>query len=99
RPPTVAPFPYTTLFRSTLGLRFLQLAQRVFALGIERLSLLLDGAALDVGALLANFDGYRLRCRTTLARIDRQLADRATLERHLTDRKSTRLNSSHVKIS
>ena len=71
------------VFGITFGLRLFQLAQRVFALGIDRLALILDHAALDVGALLPHLDIDGLRRRATLPRVHRQLADGATLECHL----------------
>src|SRR5256885_13280701 len=69
RPPRSTLFPYTTLFRSLLGI-----ALEVPAQGLDRL-----GEALAVSVV-------------------RPLAGRRELE-HVRDRKSTRLNSSHLVIS
>jgi hypothetical protein len=73
--------------RFALELRFGELAQRVLALGVDRL-VFLDGAALDVGALLAHFDVDRLRSRAALARRNGDFADGAALERDLFGRGS-----------
>src|SRR3712207_7139441 len=94
RPPRSTLFPYTTLFRSRLEARVLQVVQEVLGLVLEAQ----DGhrrALLDVG------ERHALDAR---ARPDRvavgaglRVADRG--EHPLLDRKSTRLNSSHANIS
>src|SRR5690606_41008093 len=82
-------FPYTTLFRS-LGHR---LSDDVDALGLE---------ALEVGQqpALGEDGGRAHRLGSRAARLVAvNCNDRGRLHRLVADRKSTRLNSSHVKIS
>src|SRR2546426_8380905 len=74
RPPRSTLFPYTTLFRSLLGLR---------PLGM--------GGALVVGARHARLGASHVGNREAPLRRSRRGARR--------DRKSTRLNSSHLVIS
>src|SRR5690606_41697302 len=87
RPPRSPPFPYTTLFRS-LPSQGPPTPRRVRRC---------DGRALRRAVVLRRSSRRR---RPTLCRyeIERWLG-LASLARHGTDRKSTRLNSSHVKIS
>src|ERR1700685_3579026 len=66
--------------RLALELRFLQLAQRVFAFGIDILAVG-HGASFDVSAFLAHFHVHSLAARGAL--IHRQLADGFALERDL----------------
>src|SRR5690606_41296783 len=88
RPPRCTPFPYTTLFRSGLGdAKGLQ-AQRARSDARQEALLLLLAAVAQQGP-----HGVHLRVAgagTAAGRMD-FLEDQ--------DRKSTRLNSSHVKIS
>src|SRR5690606_39887899 len=98
QPPPSPPFPYTTLFRSLhlLHLRDkLRAALRQFRhLGVGRL--LLGPHALDLGRPGAP---RRVRRKHGIEIAVAALgADRLADEIRL-DRKSTRLNSSHVKIS
>src|SRR5690349_23133341 len=82
-PPSSTLFPYTTLFRSRLQLGGDQLAEHLDATAAARTGL---GALLHLG-----HGGARvLRDRA---------ADRALGDVVAGDRKSTRLNSSHVEIS
>src|SRR5690606_41499362 len=88
-PPTPPPFPYTTLFRSR--------ADTPLVLDADALNLLAGGALPGWGpgpVVLTPHaaEGARLLGVSTQA----VLADRLGAAR---DRKSTRLNSSHVKIS
>src|SRR5436309_5399442 len=88
RPPCSPLFPYTTLFRSVIGEgERLVAALAIFAHAHRRVAL---GQRRAVGA-----DDERHvavgRCRQAQSRENEQLPRR--------DRKSTRLNSSHVKIS
>src|SRR5690606_40656525 len=98
RPPaTPPPFPYTTLFRSPdyspedlLRIATLMLAQREYRLT--------DPARRTLAAVL------RRQCAVDdpnfgNARYVRNLIERAIRRQAVRDRKSTRLNSSHVKIS
>src|SRR3712207_7322373 len=94
RPPRSALFPYTTLFRSVLGVaaealreqqaRELEAHDREIAVELERVTIRGDRAlvvaerARDVAHLLLDVGAHR---------------------RHPADRKSTRLNSSHANIS
>ena len=79
-------FQACLLLGIALGLRLLELAQGVLALGIEHLALVLDHAALHIGAFLAHFDVDCLGRRAALPRIDGQLADGATLQGDLLGR-------------
>src|SRR5690606_41728475 len=95
RPPL---FPYTTLFRSTDQIQLVH--RRICAAAcIDKLPITLHGPQ----ATTQRFDAVfvrqaelllqlRTRCRCTA--LGQQAEDQFT-----TDRKSTRLNSSHVKIS
>src|SRR5690606_40860665 len=97
RTPVHPPFPYTTLFRSLLAelevdcLR--SLAARI-GLGFERH----PGAVLQRGKAGA-FDRLYVDEDVLAAVIRRDKAETARVVEKLEDRKSTRLNSSHVKIS
>src|SRR5260221_983049 len=86
RPPRSTLFPYTTLFRSPLAA--LQ--------GLDR-----DGRVVYVGSLSkVMFPSLRLAYLVAPeGLVDRFLAMRATIDDHPSDRKSTRLNSSHTVIS
>src|SRR5207302_10625264 len=93
RPPTSPPFPYTTLFRSRAALAVRQQRQLAPA-----------GVVLkEAGAHRADYarhvrDDRRRGLEPAGARsLERDLPDRVALQHQ--DRKSTRLNSSHVKIS
>src|SRR3712207_7264274 len=84
RPPRSTLFPYTTLFRSASSIATATLPQ------------------LAVAEFLANggYDRYLRKLRRTFARNVGQM--RRAVEQHFppgTDRKSTRLNSSHANIS
>src|SRR5690606_41948244 len=92
-PPSSARFPYTTLFRSRLRGQQLEEdglvgVQAVLGLVEDHAALVVDGL---LGALLAVVGGQ----------VVHEHAARAQLlePRGGEDRKSTRLNSSHVKIS
>src|SRR2546430_12470399 len=85
RPPRSTLFPYTTLFRSprVTGLR-------------RGTRIVVTGWVLCVVPwLILMLGGLILR----LPQTDRALWRSASLQAHLTDRKSTRLNSSHSQIS
>src|SRR3989442_15400692 len=96
RPPRSTLFPYTTLFRSELGLQLVGLVE-----------VILDGALVAPGDEdhLGDARRGRLLHRVLDQRLvdDRQHLLRARLghrqEAAAQDRKSTRLNSSHVRIS
>src|SRR3712207_8759495 len=79
RPPRSTLFPYTTLFRSTEGLRGLYQAGKVAATQFE---------AADARRLFPCFDEPAFKARWAI-----------TVRIPTTDRKSTRLNSSHANIS
>src|SRR5437868_12774822 len=84
--PRFTSFPYTTLFRSRVGVGARDLEVRV--VGVDRLQL--DGRHRDV----------RERNGLGGARHgDEHVAEREGAGGDLQDRKSTRLNSSHVSIS
>src|SRR5690606_39298643 len=99
RPPRAPPFPYTTLFRSALhGISRAEANHRI--------AYLLDGVGMTAAADRP-FRSYSTGMRQKLA-IARGLLNKPRVlfmdepTRSLdpiSDRKSTRLNSSHVKIS
>src|SRR5690606_39425009 len=89
RPPRSSLFPYTTLFRSALLLSDGSVGRYV---GNGRWRLRLSTPDVD------QLDQRQNRQRHH-ARHDRQHRHRQRITHHGTDRKSTRLNSSHVKIS
>src|SRR5690606_41395489 len=85
RPPSSTLFPYTTLFRSRLSNNFPRLAAALAAMACA-------AAAQAAGAIKVE--------NALAACVDVQPGMRATTDGQvLLDRKSTRLNSSHVKIS
>src|SRR5947209_14358912 len=86
RPPTSTLFPYTTLFRSTC--MTMGTASTMAGL-VETLGLTLPGA----GSMPAADTGH-IRLATESGR---RIVD--MVHENLTDRKSTRLNSSHANIS
>src|SRR5690606_41113836 len=93
--PQSTPFPYTTLFRST-GLRVEADHLRVGELVDER-QRVAHGGQQDVAARLVRLRLDREAQIVPLA--DHVLAEQVEGLLHAVDRKSTRLNSSHVKIS
>src|SRR5690606_39636623 len=88
--PSPAPFPYTTLFRS-LTVGEMNSGGQIFFTGFVRD--LTDRA--ETEARLQEIQAELAR----LARINELGEMASTLAHELKDRKSTRLNSSHVKIS
>src|SRR5690606_42073226 len=91
-PPTSTPFPYTTLFRSDLILVLEPVGLR---LRVERQDGTAHAERVGVGCL-QQAERPLQQCRVR-ARIVVDVGDK--LAACLLDRKSTRLNSSHVKIS
>src|SRR5690606_41759770 len=89
RPPRATLFPYTTLFRSLADLdaRQVRLAAQAF----------LDEVAHRMGEHLRLADRAALEQRLDRAVVARPAQDLVPAQQ--VDRKSTRLNSSHVKIS
>src|SRR5436309_10295314 len=89
RPPTSTLFPYTTLFRSLLSQR-LQFLHKLSTLEemVEELGKEFRHAADDLA------EGISLHPMKMWAEVDAHHYDHIFI-----DRKSTRLNSSHVKIS
>src|SRR3712207_7503824 len=83
RPPRSTLFPYTTLFRST-------------SRGADRTPLERDVDVLICGASFAGLAVAR-ELRATPAKV--LVVDRYEIGERQTDRKSTRLNSSHANIS
>src|SRR5690606_40270915 len=96
---SLPPFPYTTLFRSDSGAFYRALTLAALEAGIspERWPSL-DGD--DLRSLGVEWkvtdDGIRLRVRGRDVTSDLRSPE---VNAHVSDRKSTRLNSSHVKIS
>src|SRR5690606_40723029 len=96
-PPRSTPFPYTTLFRS---LRDRLQGQGGLARGFRTVDL--DHSALGQAADAEGDVEHQRAGADDFGGLDRAVAhahDRALAELLLEDRKSTRLNSSHVKIS
>src|SRR5699024_11249725 len=95
-PPTPPPFPYTTLFRSPGVVEVLvqrvQLVHRVVAQVVPVVEAGVDASQRRSAGprLLGAALGLRAVLRT---------GDGGVAQRRTTDRKSTRLNSSHVSIS
>src|SRR5690606_41826075 len=87
RPPIATRFPYTTLFRSQALLDLLVIPRGALAAAFDQRRQGLHTAVAGQGAI-----GQRLGL------VAEEFADCAHPV-HLRDRKSTRLNSSHVKIS
>src|SRR5690606_41999753 len=87
RPPRATPFPYTTLFRSLMSSAMVNVA---IATGFERQYQVLK----RLGA--TPLGRPRLLAAKTTAVLAIELVQLVVL---VPDRKSTRLNSSHVKIS
>src|SRR5690606_42056199 len=91
RPPTSTLFPYTTLFRSRLGFRLAQLLLHLGFLPPQLLQQLLQLTHFLTG-------GFQLLLGLRLVGVGEGRRAQAGQEEK-GDRKSTRLNSSHVKIS
>src|SRR5690606_40290202 len=95
-PPTSTPFPYTTLFRSASAIP-LESAPGDSCPGVRRLEDILEVEdpveALDVVVVLLHQNSEFHERENDLAEIP------GTCDSPVLDRKSTRLNSSHVKIS
>src|SRR5690606_40834561 len=92
RPPRPTLVPYTTLFRSRTVLTVQQLSQRLH-LAFDSQTLLSVEQSLAIRR-----EGCLYGLEQTL-RVDQLLAQRTCRLVFAGDRKSTRLNSSHVKIS
>src|SRR5690606_41671922 len=92
RPPGPTPFPYTTLFRSGATLPIetnrVHSLNRGFKLTGKLGDVMKESAEIAYSYICANLATYQA---------DRAFFDEAFV--HMQDRKSTRLNSSHVKIS
>src|SRR3989454_7671561 len=87
RPPRSTLFPYTTLFRSCISVRSVDHESLVIVLSTGGSPL--DGAALSELA----------EVRVAWVRVEREGDAACLAARVLQDRKSTRLNSSHLVIS
>src|SRR5690606_41495143 len=87
--PCSTPFPYTTLFRSTdiLGRYPAQPRKRLHVTLQERLQLFMQACPHKRHAAVVQTQAEQMHHRGDAG------------QHHLRDRKSTRLNSSHVKIS
>src|SRR3712207_8348284 len=93
RPPRSTLFPYTTLFRSTLGGLLAAWAALSFdAAKLERPDYYASGQELE--RILAQADSLRRSGEKYADRVDNAVRAISGL-----DRKSTRLNSSHANIS
>src|SRR5690606_41264889 len=90
RPPCSTRFPYTTLFRSTAGIR--ETTDQIESIGVQRAY----GKIRQSAIVLYLFDPREI----PPDRLGGILDDiRSHMSKPEKDRKSTRLNSSHVKIS
>src|SRR3712207_9188995 len=96
RPPRSTLFPYTTLFRSPL----FPIDQTEFetALAADHANMAETARKVDRDEVTAAVDLISRAERIVLCGTD-QMAFFASYLRHLLDRKSTRLNSSHANIS
>src|SRR5690606_41317367 len=92
-PPTPILFPYTTLFRSSLSLDFVNKEVTRIDQGITLTEILLKDPAysLEVRLFFKSFHEENI--------IETWTSIKNTEDGVVQDRKSTRLNSSHVKIS
>src|SRR5690606_42098466 len=97
RPPGPPPFPYTTLFRSLGSLGVAVVGLLALAVGrVLRWPALVAG----LGSLgLGTLGSRALSELVTRANEGNTISEGRRLAMLTTDRKSTRLNSSHVKIS
>src|SRR5207253_7550407 len=96
RPPRSTLFPYTTLFRSLVLVEVLATAVE-HTLVVAHQDVVAPYAEPDV--VLGGGDGRRARAREHNADLGEILADHLHGVEEGGDRKSTRLNSSHVAIS
>src|SRR5690606_41194922 len=95
RPPSSAPFPYTTLFRSVGPVSVLPKEGDPRMAGVS--DDMLSAVDEEVRRLIDEcYAEARKLLRENRDRLDNIVAE---LLEHETDRKSTRLNSSHVKTS
>src|SRR5690606_40960638 len=85
RPPRSSLFPYTTLFRSQVQHRLVDVESAAAVAGIDEVAHMRTGAAGQV--------------QVPLAAVAKQLLQPLRAVALRLDRKSTRLNSSHVKTS
>src|SRR5690606_42014253 len=98
RPPRSTLFPYTTLFRSRIDIRHHQATRRFIGnFTARRVDQRRQAATLAPRRVGSKFHDLPMRLRLSDEALDQMVeVDRKAL---LIDRKSTRLNSSHVKIS
>src|SRR5207302_10110574 len=98
-PPDSTSFPYTTLFRSKVA--WLPAIGVTYHLGIDGpgIVMLLLSGLIGIASVLASL-GVRERVRAyfCLLLLTQASVNGAIVARDMLDRKSTRLNSSHVKI-
>src|SRR5690606_40889301 len=98
RPPSPPPFPYTTLFRSSVDFGRPYLHQRQPRPSLQCQANLNRGVAEDrLTGSLASRRGKPLRL--WIKPVRQSSGQRKSRVVFMPDRKSTRLNSSHVKIS
>src|SRR5207302_8799536 len=98
-PPRPTLFPYTTLFRSAAGAgqRDQEVGEAGLGLGVEVALQLFEGEDGKLGTAAEVGRKWHLRGEPLpVQRIREQTSDEDRED--MTDRKSTRLNSSHVKI-
>src|SRR5207253_8774947 len=95
RAPRSTLFPYTTLFRSSLNIRFRRAAMNAYGYGRGSLS----KAAAEALAEWCKEKESKQTLETNKAKDPAPLENPSAPKPHPEDRKSTRLNSSHVAIS
>src|SRR3989440_10995380 len=96
RPPRSTLFPYTTLFRSLMGVSGAAMLQRLQALAARQRALAEQLERLQAGGASAAAGPLAQEAKELARQLDAGRLDQQTIER---DRKSTRLNSSHDQIS
>src|SRR5699024_11310325 len=97
RPLYLSSFPYTTLFRSKLAIR---LSAPHTGIGSDGLVLIGSSKIADFSMRIFNADGSEaMMCGNASRCIGKYVYDKRLTDKKNVDRKSTRLNSSHVSIS
>src|SRR3712207_9215635 len=96
RPPRSTLFPYTTLFRSAIGIRLAEDVEDPRGRCVDRVG---RAAHAHVRSAVGRDRRAGPRILVALARVPRHLGGIDLIRLAIEDRKSTRLNSSHANIS